>query len=503
MSDPQDVVIRPQEAPLSHLASEQRTNPLRAYLDWRVLALVALVGAAILFAVYWRPDVQAPARAPGSGGTADATSEEGDVVAADNELAPFAQAQRKRAREEAQAALSLFVERQIQLEQGMQVDAWGASELERAMTEAKSGDEEFLRENFDAALASYEAAAAAMGDVIARGDALFEERLVDGIGHIDERRPAAAAASIASALEIKPDDPGAQAVQQRVAKLPQVITLLRTARNHELGGRYDDALASYDEVLAVDPLTVGIEALRAQARSGQAGDDLTANISQGFAALERNDFDGARSAFNRALKIDPNNDVALGGLAQVADKYDLNVIERHRKAALEAMANERWQPAIDAYEAVLELDGNIQFAVSGLRDAKNHQRAQNLLARIAGAPEKLSNEKLYLDAVDILERSRALTRRGPTLDKLVDEVGDLLTLYRDPVDVVLLSDNATDVIVSNVGRLGFFERKTLSLRPGQYTIRGSQAGCRDIYMSVDVIPGIDPLSVACEETIQR
>lgn len=77
----------------------------------------------------------------------------------------------------------------------------------------------------------------------------------------------------------------------------------------------------------------------------------------------------------------------------------------------------------------------------------------------------------------------------------------MLQQYSNPVDVTLRSDNATDIIVSNVGRLGFFEEKVLSLRPGTYTIRGSQNGCRDLYLSIEVLPGIEPLDLSCQERI--
>jgi hypothetical protein len=178
------------------------------------------------------------------------------------------------------------------------------------------------------------------------------------------------------------------------------------------------------------------------------------------------------------------------------------VIRAHQQQAEAAMSGENWQSAIDAYQAVLALDGNIQFAANGLNDAKAHLRAQRLLTKIASEPSKLSSESLFLQANDIVQSARELQHKGPTIDRLVNEVNELLTLYRDPVDVVLISDNATEIVVSNVGRLGRFERKSLSLRPGQYTIRGSQDGCRDIYLSVEVLPGIAPLNLSCPESLE-
>ena len=58
---------------------------------------------------------------------------------------------------------------------------------------------------------------------------------------------------------------------------------------------------------------------------------------------------------------------------------------------------------------------------------------------------------------------------------------------------------STDILISNIGRLGKFTKKIISVRPGRYTIRGNQVGCKDIYRTIDVLPDAGPISVTCEE----
>ena len=62
-------------------------------------------------------------------------------------------------------------------------------------------------------------------------------------------------------------------------------------------------------------------------------------------------------------------------------------------------------------------------------------------------------------------------------------------------------NDKTDIIVSNIGRLGLFKEKSLNLRPGEYTIRGSQDGCRDLFLSVLVVPGIEPIDLRCQDRL--
>ena len=283
--------------------------------------------------------------------------------------------------------------------------------------------------------------------------------------------------------------------------MPEIISLLRTAKNHELSERFEQAQATYAAIGNLDPLTANLAALVNAARANQSMQDLNRLISDAFSQLNQGNFNKAKAFFNQALAIEPENPIAKGGLEQVAQQYELNLIAQHQTQAEAAIAAEQWQIAMTAYQAVLDLDANVQFALNGINAASVHLRTQQVLDKITAEPQKLSSEKLFLQAETILQDAQTLPHAGPTMNRSIQEVSVLLSQYRDPVEVVLRSDNATEIIMSNIGRLGTFERKTLTLRPGQYTIRGSQAGCRDIFINVQVLPGIEPLNLYCTETI--
>ncbi len=498
MSEDQGDIIRPQPAPLSHLAGPQ--EKASQTFDWRVAGVAVAVLAALVIAFSWRPDIEtsSPER------PSETAETEGPAVSnrsSEDRLAPFAETQRARAREAAQAALATFVEKQIQLEENMDVARWGQAELDRALALAQEGDSDFLSDRFDESLAAYEAATAALDELLREGMNLLSTYLEDTETAIDDRNIPVAEAAIEKATRIHSEHPDLPGLRSRIDRLPSVITLLRDAKNHELGGRFNEALETYDRVRTLDPQTTGLESLRAEVAVAQQRDRVAQLLSEGFDALNASRFDRARNRFNTVLSLEPDNEIAKGGLAQVAQDNDLAIIRDLRETAEQAGRSENWQAAIDAYQAVLKMDSNIQFARSGLRVAEEQLRHLNLLGRISAEPFKLSSQKLYIEAGEILDRARQLPHQGPRLQSATEEVSTLLVLYRDPVEVVLVSDNATDVIMSNVGRLGTFERKTLSLRPGQYTIRGSQNGCRDIYLSIEVIPGIEPLDLSCPEKL--
>ena len=72
--------------------------------------------------------------------------------------------------------------------------------------------------------------------------------------------------------------------------------------------------------------------------------------------------DAAESSFKQALAIAPQNGPALGGLQQIAEQGLVREIERLQRLAVSAQANEDWPAAASAFEAILALDANIQFA---------------------------------------------------------------------------------------------------------------------------------------------
>ena len=493
MADDKDI-IRPATAPLSHLETGKRGNTRQDPRIYAVVAAVLLV-AVFLYNVTWQVDVES-SPIEGSRPTTEPRASKGD-----GGLAPFASAQRQLTRERAQQSLAKFVETQIELEENMQVAAWGQTELDAALEVAREGDVAFAAERYEEAMALYTEANQAISGVVTRGEVLFGNLLEDAGVAIDDRDHDRAMALLDQALAIKPASADAIAARGRAEKIPEIVRLIRTAKNHELADRYPDALQTYEAIRRIDPLTPGIDELMTQARVKQTGERVAAHITRGFRALESGNFESARKAFQAALALDPTNNIAAGGIEQVGKRNDLAVIATQRNLAEEAMNEENWQQAADAYQHILDLDDNIQFAIVGRKAALQHERTSKLLTAITREPQRLSAQALFLQAEEIVAGAETLTHQGPELKSLIEETRRLLGLYRDPVEVTLISDNATDVVISNLGRVGYFSRKTVTLRPGAYTIRGSQAGCRDLYLTIEVIPGIEPVDLSCQERL--
>ena len=491
--------IQAETAPLSHLETDQRK---RNVPDKRVFAVAASV-VALGMLIYWLvlDNTSEPTISVATKTTQALNNTTPQQTRNDNSPAPFAATQRELMRTKAQEALASFVELQLELQDSMKVQEWGQTELDEAMALATEGDLHFSEERYPSSLEAYKHAAEKMASLLEDGNNRFNNSLTNTAKAIDNFDPTAANESLNLALTLKPMDAEAHALQTRVNNLPKVINLIRTAKNHELSGQFSEALDVYQEIRKIDPETNNLKALVDQATNERTNQQVATKIGQGFRALEQQKFEQARTAFNTALRLAPENPIALGGLEQLTKTHDLDTIKRLRQNAEANVQQEQWSDAVAAYQSILDMDANIQFAIDGKSTSLQHQQTTNLLTKITEQPNRLSSQSLYLQAGEIVAKANKLPHRGPILNELLEQTVHLLSLYKDPVSVILLSDNATDITLSNVGRLGAFKEKTLNLRPGLYTVRGSQNGCRDLYLSIEVLPGIQPLDLSCPERL--
>lgn len=495
-------IIRPKTVPLSHSAKPQAEHPA-ATPRWLVPVGALVVGVLLyaLFAV--APDFVTPVDVEPVTTSPTADPSVKGPAPAEEQLPPYQALQREQARQEAQDELGRFVELELHLRDTMQVGTWGQAGYDAAKEHALAGDEAFLRERFGPAIASYQAATRALAELIEEGERVYAEALAAGIEAINARDKKTADMQLAQAQLIKPGKTELTNAIRRAERLPEVVTLFRTARNQELTSLWDEAVATYEQIRVLDADTPGLVDAIANARYGRSQLNLQEYLSDGFIALDNQSFKSATAAFNRALAIEADNAVALGGLQQVAEQTVVVEIDRLEARASNFEAKEQWQEAASDYNAILALDSNIQFAKQGRTRAELQQQSFDTLSNIAASAERLSSDRLYQEAQQILERAKGLEPRGPQLARIVQEVDELLQLYGNPVPVVLHSDNATNVMLSSVGQLGKFSEKHLNLRPGAYTLIGSRDGCRDVRTNITVRPEMAPVDIRCEEVLQR
>jgi len=114
-----------------------------------------------------------------------------------------------------------------------------------------------------------------------------------------------------------------------------------------------------------------------------------------------------------------------------------------------------------------------------------HQQLDHYLADTT----RLFSDEPLGNARQLLAANQEATTGEPLLAAKVAKLQEAVRLAVLPVDLLILSDNLTQVTIYKIGRLGNFEQKQLSLRPGKYTITGSRQGYRDVLKVIELKPG--------------
>ena len=495
------VTIVPTTAPLTRGADRGGRIALPSARALSFGVVVVLLAGVLAWVVVALPDrVDAPtATLPAPG---DASAETNAVgQAAGPTTPPLRQLELERAEADAREALGNFVELQRLLEEDMSVSAWGSAPFAAVLDRAALADASFMEGRFEEALAEYAGALADLEAVRDQGETLYQEALARGREALDARRPEDAKAAFEEALAIHPDSPDGRAGSRRAANQPEVLDLLREAERARLRGAPGEALRFLEEARSLDRLTAGLDETLAEVRAEIARNAYERRLSRAFTALEKGDFDAAEAVFQDVLAARPDDAVAQAGLAQTERERTLARIDGLHADARAREDGGDWNGALEAYDAALRIDPNLQFARDGrVRLRRRVQAIQDMRTHLDD-PAALSEDAVFARAQTLLERARSDGDAGSAYRDTVDAFAALLSRAEVPVELVLMSDNATEVTVHKVGRLGSFERRALRLRPGRYTIVGSRSGCRDVRKEIVLDAGMAPVTIRCEERI--
>lgn len=418
------------------------------------------------------------------------------------DISPWSDAQLAKLRKEAQNVLAELLEIQQALEE-RGVQQWAAESLAAVAGLAKAGDELYRSREYEAAKAQYaeglaqlQALEAGIPAELARQLAMAREAL-----EIGELAQATAALDRVDAIE--PGNPEADKLRRRVEVLPQLLVLLESAATAEQAGDLPEAIAQLKGAVALDPQhqRSGSELARVTAAYDQQ--HFNEAMSEGYTALDANQFDKARKAFRRAAGVQEGSSEAASALQEVeaaATAYRLSSLQ---SSGSRDEQQEQWQKAVAAYEEAQKIDPNVLFAREGLARSRDRARLDKQFQAAIDDPQRLSDTTVAAATGKMLQLARSISPRGPVLAEQIEQLEKLLKQASTPIAVTVRSDMQTDVVIYKVAKLGKFDQRELDLRPGTYTAVGSRLGYRDVRVDFVIKYGSEPppVTIACTETI--
>ncbi len=492
-------------------AAEASGSSAEAPAKWVLPALGALIVVAVLV-VFWLPSV-VETKAPVAGSAGDGITSAGaagterpaakGAARAPVDSSPYQDAQTARERKAAQDVLAELLEVQFALEE-MAVEQWAADDFAAAQELAATADTQYREQMFIDAAETYRAGLNAMLAIQDSAEAVFRKSLDAAIAALRSDQAQAALDAVGTAILIKPDDPEALVVLARAESLEPLLELLKTANTLSAAGDLEAAIATLKDAVAMDPEHAGARAQLAATQRRLAKQNFNRAMSEGYSHLDAQEFDSAVRAFKAAQAILPAAGEPATALAETRIARTQAQIEAWRRRAADAEQREDWSRAVSAYKEILDIDRSVVVARSGLLRSKSRAQIDQRIKKALASTDRLSSDAIYKDTQALYQQALALESKGPLLREQLAALSTLLEQAAIPQPVLLQSDEATDVTVLKVAKLGEFRRQQLSLKPGVYTAVGVRKGFRDVRKQFRVKPDGDQATVVeviCTERI--
>ncbi len=415
------------------------------------------------------------------------------------ELDFAALAQAKQQAEELRAPLA---ERMAKL-QARAVAQWGSQDLQQATEALAAADKHVTAREYTQAVELFTALDPMLQRLEQQAEEVLKTQLQAGAAALADGRSSDATAAFTLAQQIEAGNKTASTGLKRAATLDEVLKTLADADRAEKDADLAAAAAGYRKALVLDAQTTRASEGLARVQSHMAGNSFASSMAQGFGALTKADYAGARSAFESAGKIRPGAVEVTQALKQVEQEERTRTIGSRLDAGRQFETQEKWVEALKEYQAVVQLDSTVAAANDGIARTRPRVDLHQQLEVYLTQPERLFSAPVRSAAQGTLQRARQIQPAGPVLERQMTQLADWLARAEVPVQVSLQSDNVTSVAIRRVGELGIFTEKSLSLAPGTYIVVGTRPGYRDVRREMTVVPGKppEPLTIRCEEKI--
>lgn len=417
-------------------------------------------------------------------------------------VAPSTAAELKQYRQDSQGVLAeIVLIRDRLLEQN--VDTWAQADFHNAMGKVETGDEQYSYGNYGASLEQYRDARKQLLIIESLGQRKLADAKQEGFEAVELLNPVVAAHASELAIAIAADDPEVERLVSRVATLEEVRTLIEAGDYALERDRYQEAQQAYREALALDPAHQRAAELLSIANNEVTGGAFRAQMSQGFAALQQDNYTAARAAFNRAGQIQPGNPAVGKALAQVENIESQSAVDVALAQGAQMESEEQWSDAVNIYQSLLDTDPSLADAKARLLPSRIRADLDTRLNTFIEEPLLLSSKSEYEKARKALDDARSIGNPGPILSAQISQLGTLVERATLPVNVVFKSDNQTHVVLYRVAELGQFATTSMKLRPGRYIAAGTRKGFRDVRVEFTITgdPLDQPIVVRCEEPI--
>jgi len=333
-------------------------------------------------------------------------------------VAVVAPEQLAREKETAEQKLADFLETKNSLD-GRGVADWGDPAYNEMTKLGETADSAFLNKEYNIAAQQYARAKSIAEELAGRSGQALIRLLDEGRTALDTGDGLLAQRKFSTALMIDSANPAARRGLERARTIEAVTALIASGRQHEAGGDLSLAAADYQKALQLDAFSQEARKALASVNGRIKETRFQQLVSAGLTAFHNNDYQVARQKLISAKALKPTSLEVQDALSQVDQAMRLARIDKLQQQALAAEQTENWQQALKSYQAVLEVDKNVQFAKRGKTRAAEQIRIAKRLDFFLAQPDILESDSQLKNSILLLSEAGDVAPRGP---KLADRI---------------------------------------------------------------------------------
>jgi len=308
---------------------------------------------------------------------------------------------------------------------------------------------------------------------------------------------------ISKALLLKPDNPEALKLAQRIDALPKTIALLKKAAIARTENNLEKEYAAVAEALKIAPDRQGLKQREATLKESIKESQFAPLVARGLANVKRKKLQAARANYKKANQLYPGRSelrILNESINRLAIALDLETAKTHGKAAI---ARDQWEKAQSIYAAAAKRHPDDKTILDGLQLSNKLVSLRRALSNYLRQPERLSSRNVAAGARQTLGQSRVFAQNSKSLTQKATELNTLLVKVNVKIPVTVTSDNQTYILVRGVGKVGLTQQRTIQLKAGIYTFEGLREGYKSKLVEVRIPIGSRSfgVKVICDERI--
>ena len=220
--------------------------------------------------------------------------------------------------------------------------------------------------------------------------------------------------------------------------------------------------------------------------------EFTKLVSDGFYQLDQGQLAGARAKFRAANVLDRKSKIVTDAIKDIDNRIKVLRIDKLKNDLQVSIANEDFLKAKIATDALVEEDPSFRYGNQSavfLRNIAVETEIDLLLSKLkslSSVKNRKRIEQLFAkhDEKSILDFGQRISEKYLLLKKRYERLAK-------KVQIELLSDGKSPVIIMPGGKLGKFNKMIINLYPGIYTISIRCVGRKESHQKLEISPDQD------------